>query len=224
MREPGFRSAESPRARLDPPAALPYLDVRSPAAVPGEALLCVRVDVLSVLRKILSPEQRRFVKFAIVGGSGVFVNVGVVAISRLVLAGTFPAVLELGALGTPEGASVESAIAIAIGILVSIFTNFVINDRWTWGDRDKTNPGGFAARCARFYLTNGIAASLQLVVSMITLRFWPFELAPWGLDPETLRAVGSSIVGIAVATPLNYLVNNVWTFRDRSSEHDRHVA
>lgn len=175
----------------------------------------LRVDVLSLLRKILTPEQRRFVKFAIVGGSGVFVNVGVVWIVRRLIDGTFPAVLDLGALGRPAGASVESAIAIALGIVVSIFTNFVINDRWTWGDRDKSNPGGFVARCLRFYLTNGIAASLQLIVSMLTLRFWPFEGAPLGLDPETLRAVGSSVVGIAVATPLNYLVNNVWTFRDR---------
>lgn len=174
--------------------------------------------MVSALRRLahrLPPEQRRFVKFALVGGSGVVVNVGVVWLLQLLFDGMLPERIDLGPLGTPTGAKLEEAAALVGGILVSIFTNFIINDRWTWGDRDKTASGGWLTRCLRFYLTNGIAASLQFGAALLTVRFWPFASAPFGWDPGSVRVICASLVGIAVATPLNYVVNNIWTFRDR---------
>lgn len=153
-------------------------------------------------RLFLTKEQRRFVKFALVGGSGVFVNLGVVALVGIVTVAEGPAIDRL---------------AIFAGIFVSIFTNFLINDSWTWGDREKRGARHWLQRCAFFYVTNGLAAGLQFVVSLSVLPWLAFGSAPLGLDPSSLRAPLASLVGIAVATPLNYVVNNLLTFRDTSA-------
>lgn len=155
-------------------------------------------------RFLLTTEQWRFVKFALVGGSGVFVNLGVVWIVSALAA---------------EGASVDR-LAILLGILVSIFTNFLINDSWTWGDREKRGVAHWFQRCAFFYVTNGLAAGLQFAVSLSVLPWLTFETAPLGIDPSMLRAPLASLVGIAVATPFNYVVNNLLTFREKASSDD----
>ena len=130
-------------------------------------------------------------KFALVGGAGVFVNAGV--------AWLFSSVV----LGGLADRGLADQTALAAGIVVSIFTNFVINDAWTWGDRAKG-------------LTNGVAALLQYGVSSAALAFFPAEGLLLGLAAVSVRAPLASLIGIAVATPLNYVVNNLWTFRDRS--------
>lgn len=150
-------------------------------------------------RFFMTKEQRRFVKFALVGGSGVFVNLAVVWLVGLLV-------------GVGAGAD---RIAILSGILVSIFTNFVVNDTWTWGDRAKRGVGHWFQRCAFFYVTNGFAAGLQFVVSISVLPLLTFDSAPFGFPADAVRAPLASLVGIAVATPLNYVVNNLLTFRDK---------
>lgn len=147
----------------------------------------------------MTKEQRRFVKFALVGGSGVVVNLGVVAI--------------VGAIFADGGARIDRW-AILAGILVSILTNFVINDAWTWGDREKRGVRHWFQRAGLFYVTNGLAAALQFGVSLTILGLLTFETAPFGLNADALRAPLASLVGIGVATPLNYFLNNFLTFRE----------
>lgn len=149
----------------------------------------------------MTKEQRRFVKFAIVGGSGVFVNLGVVWL--------------VTALSARSGAGMDR-IAILCGILVSIFTNFLVNDAWTWSDRAKHGFRHWVQRCAFFYVTNGAAAGLQFLVSISVLAALRFDTFPFGISPDAVRAPLASLAGIAVATPLNYVVNNKLTFRDKS--------
>lgn len=153
-------------------------------------------------RFFLTKEQRRFVKFALVGGSGVLVNLGVVWL--------------VGLLVVAEGPRIDR-IAILSGILVSIFTNFLINDAWTWGDRQKNGVAHWFQRCAFFYVTNGLAAGLQFAVSISVLPWLAFDVAPLGIDPAAIRAPLASLIGIAIATPLNYMVNNLLTFRERGA-------
>ncbi len=143
-------------------------------------------------------------KFALVGGAGVFVNAGV--------AWLFSSVV----LGGLADRGLADQTALAAGIVVSIFTNFVINDAWTWGDRAKGGGRDWVRRAGLYYLTNGVAALLQYGVSSAALAFFPAEGLLLGLAAVSVRAPLASLIGIAVATPLNYVVNNLWTFRDRS--------
>lgn len=145
----------------------------------------------------LGPEQRRIIKFALVGGSGVGVN--------LVVASLFK---HFGAAAT---------VAFFAGIVVSIFTNFVLNDAWTWADRGERGLGPWLRRCAKYYLTNGVAAALQFGVAMLAYSLWLDALRPvFGIDGQTVGTGLASFIGIVIATPLNYIINNLWTFRDRS--------
>ena len=143
----------------------------------------------------MTKDQRRFLKFAIVGGSGVVVNLVVVA-----AVGAFTA---LGA-----------QLAILAGIVVSIFTNFVINDGWTWRDRKKNGVAHWFQRAGLFFVANGLGAAIQYGVSISVLALFSFDEPVFGIAADTLRPLLASLVGIAVATPVNYVLNNKVTFRD----------
>lgn len=146
--------------------------------------------LLKLIRRIFSKEQRRFIKFCIVGGSGVPVNL----------------VCTWGGYHQIFFALDDTwrrAAAYVLGIVVSIFTNFLLNDLWTWRDRQKA-ARGFAGRMARFYLVSSMAACIQFGVAM-------------GLSEGAgLHYLLAQVAGIAVAMAINFLVNNVWTFRARS--------
>lgn len=153
----------------------------------------------------------RFVRFAVTGASGVFVNLAVV---WSVEAALLPAagVREAGPFAHEHLVQLTALVA---GIVVSIFTNFLINDRWTWGDVAKRAAWG--ERCRDFYLANGIAAGLQLALAWSFLRLGVFEIAPAGVDLTPWATRLASLAAILVATPLNFAVNHLWTFRARAA-------
>ena len=131
---------------------------------------------------------RRLLQFAVVGASGVVVNMAAVWVAQQALA-------------VPDPAT-KDAMSSALGIVLSVFTNFLLNDRWTWGDRTK---GAWLSRLLRYYLVSAAAAALQFGVAM-ALRFL--------LDINIYLA---QFVGIGLGTVVNYVANNVWTFRNRTS-------
>ncbi len=153
----------------------------------------------------------RFLKFAAVGGSGVFVNLGVYAL----LKGLF----DMGEEATSR------LVAYAISVEVSIVTNFLLNDVWTFRDRLVESPP-FLTRATRFHLVSlvgffinwGTFAAMNLVFPVFSeapipllssLAFVPANLIPNG---DVLFA----LTGIALATAWNYLGNLRWTWGERS--------
>lgn len=148
-------------------------------------------------RFFMTKEQRRFIKFAIVGGSGVFVNLGVVAFA--------------GTVGSTD------TVAILAGIIVSIFTNFLINDGWTWRDREKRGLQHWFRRLGLFYVANGLGAAIQFGVSLSVYHALPFDSVYWGIGPDTYAPLLAALVGIGVATPVNFVLNNKVTFRDTNA-------
>ncbi|MBW2733995.1 MAG: GtrA family protein, partial [Deltaproteobacteria bacterium] len=139
-----------------------------------------------LLHRFTTPAQRRFIKFCVVGGSGVPVNLFFTWIGHAYVFITL-------------GDEWRKAAAFFLGIMVSIFTNFLLNDLWTWSDRDKSQRG-FMGRLARFYLVCSVAAGIQFGVAM-ALSLW--------LQWSYLLA---QLVGIVLATMINFVANNLWTF------------
>jgi dolichol-phosphate mannosyltransferase len=125
-------------------------------------------------------------QFGTVGVSGVVVNIAVVW-----------AAVELLVVAEP---GVRAAMASALGIVVSVLSNFVLNDAWTWGDRAK---GAWLSRLLRYYLVSAAAALLQFGCAM------GLHLL---VDADLYVA---QLVGIVLGTGVNYVANNAWTFRDR---------
>ncbi len=147
-------------------------------------------SLLNLVRRLFSKEQRRFLKFCIVGGSGVPVNLVFTWLGYRFLFAGF-------------GHEARNGAAFVLGIVVSIFTNFLLNDLWTWRDR-QSQTGHFIGRLARFYLVCSIASLIQFGTAM-ALTLWLH-----------VHYLASQLVGIALATVVNFVVNNAWTFRSRA--------
>lgn len=139
----------------------------------------------------VTPERRRFLRFCAVGSSGVLVNLAFVWVGTLL---AVAASLEPGS---------RDAAASALGILVSVFGNFLLNDVWTWGDRPKgPRKRDFLARAGRYYLASALAIAIQ---------FGCAQLLAQGFGVNLYLA---QCVGIILGTLVNYAANNVWTFSD----------
>ena len=148
---------------------------------------CV-ADLRTYLRKHLSKEQRRFLKFCTVGASGVPVNLLFLWIGH-------------NWIFTALEPQLRVPLASGLGFLVSVLTNFLLNDFWTWSDRDK-QQGSMLGRCLRFYLVSSAGGAIQVGCAT-------------GLHHVGLHYLLAQLCGIALATAINYVVNNIWTFRDK---------
>ncbi len=129
-------------------------------------------------------------RFAVVGVSGIVVNLAFVWLGKEV----FFQGLET---------DLADGLASGLGIVVSIFTNFLLNDGWTWSDRQK-RP--FATRLGMYYLGAAAAAGLQFALFAL-LRYW--------LGVHVYLA---QLSGIALGTLSNYVVNNYWVFKNSDGD------
>lgn len=128
-----------------------------------------------------------FVKFAMVGASGVAVNLGVFNLT--LLAGE-------GLHGHP---SLEAKyLANALGFVVSVLSNYTLNRRWTF-----RSSGAVRRELPKFFTVSVLAYAANLVVFSICLR--RIQIAP----------NASQLVAIAAVTPINFIANKLWSFRRR---------
>ena len=149
--------------------------------------------MLDEVRKRLNPEQRRFVKFCVVGASGVFVNLAFVWVGQVAAAKLDP--------------STRDIVASLVGILVSVFGNFLLNNLWTWGDRTQgADRRAFWIRVFQYYLASAAAIAIQFVTAQVLLH-----VLEWNIY------IGQT-AGILLGTVVNYVANNVWTFREGDEE------
>ena len=135
------------------------------------------------------PERslREFVKFGLVGGSGVLVNL---AVFNLTL-------LAWDSLHGRTGLDAKYA-ANALGFVVSVLTNYTLNRRWTF-----RSSGAVRRELPKFFTVSLLAYAANLVVFSICLR--RLHLGP---NP-------SRFVAIAAVTPINFVANKLWSFRRR---------
>lgn len=155
-----------------------------------------------MIRYAQKPEILRLLRFAVVGGSGVVVNLAVFQLGLWLLA-------SLG--GWTTAASIP--VANTAGIVVSIFTNFLLNDSWTWGDRVKGAAGHWWQRVAKYYLSASLAAGVQLVVTSVSHAWlWSVWLPDWnGLAVAPNVAL---LTGIASGMAINFYAAHTWAFKD----------
>ena len=125
--------------------------------------------------------HRTFIRFCLTGASGVLVNLG-----------SFRVLTALG---------LHRFLASPIAIELSIVSNFLINNYWTFADRQMT--GSKRIRGVKF---NAVSL-LSLAVSYGT--FLLLSLLLPNVPPVWLQGVA-----IAPAALVNYFLNSYWTFRD----------
>lgn len=153
----------------------------------------------------LRENRVRLYKFASVGASGVIVNLLV-----------FELCLSLLKYFTLSE-DLRFATANSIGIVISILTNFILNDLWTWSDRNKGTLRDTFNRLAKYYVAASAVGLIQLTVSWLsfTLLWSHIELYVHNLDLSPRIAV---FTGIGVAMFFNFAASHLWTFRDINRE------
>lgn len=146
------------------------------------------------MKKILS-EKTRIIKFATVGASGTVVNLAFVWLGNSLL---------FKALGEPH----QTWLSYALAILVSIFSNYILNYHWTWRDRRGRGAGYFFLHLLKYYLTSMGAAGLQFLIAngLIVVLFAGDVAVP------VLWKMGAALVGIGTAGIVSFLVHHFWNF------------
>lgn len=143
------------------------------------------------LRARLHPAaRRRLIRFAAVGISGIGVNLLVTWAARHLWFGEDPGRVALN-------------LAATAGTVVSIFTNFLLNDLWTWGDRAKGGLRAWLRRLGRYYVTALVGFGLELV---------GFNAALHALGDDLYLL--AKLAGIALATISNFVLMHYWAFRE----------
>lgn len=166
-----------------------------------------------LIQPFLSP---RFLKFAAVGASGVVVNLGMLW-------------LALGPL------AMHTTAASVLAIEVSVLSNYLINERWTFADQ---REGHWTTRLLRFQVVSLVGALIQFAVfllgNVLALAALGHEGALGDYFAQAGQAVGplqryvlhpivdppevgawvyvSQLAGIGVATAWNFLANLRWTW------------
>ena len=99
--------------------------------------------------KIKSKRLEELIKFGVVGGSGVLVNMGLLFILTRFL-------------------SIRLEIASPIAIELSILSNFFLNNLWTFKKRDTHVP--FWSRLLRYHLVSGLAGIVNYLVLILLVN------------------------------------------------------
>jgi dolichol-phosphate mannosyltransferase len=99
-------------------------------------------------------------------------------------------------------ANISYTTATLVGIICSITSNFLLNKRWTFEDKD------FAAwntlkQYGMFAGISSMGASLQLLIVYLLMEVVGFNY------PLSLS------IGVAIASISNFLLNKKWTFQER---------
>lgn len=144
-------------------------------------------------------EVRRVLKFGVVGASGVGVNMGLFA-------------LGVGVLFVGSAPSLRNTLASVVAVFVSIGTNFVVNDLWTWRDRREAGWRAAISRLLRYYVVAGVAGGVQVGV------MWLLSI-PLGLNEHL-----ANLVGIGAGIAINFFANNFWTFKKRARLDEAEVS
>ena len=125
--------------------------------------------------------HRTFIKFSLTGLSGVVVNLG-----------SFHLLLQLG---------LHRYLASPIAIELSIISNFLINNYWTFADRELGE--GKRIRSLKFNVVSLLALGVSYGSFLILSLLLP------GAAPVWLQGLA-----IVPAVLVNYFLNSYWTFRE----------
>lgn len=151
-----------------------------------------------MLANILS-EKTRFLKFLTVGFSGTLINLAIVWLGNTFL---------FAPLGEPH----QTWISYALAIVVSIFSNYILNYLWTWKDRRGVGKAWFLRHLVKYYLTNMFAASLQFVIANGGTYLLKVVFFEDSVTVPVFWKMSASLAGIGITGIINFLVNHFWNF------------
>lgn len=128
----------------------------------------------------------RFVKFGIVGGTGILVNMGILYL--------FHDIWEL-----------PLAVSSIFAVGISIFTNFSLNDLWTWKNTKQNRKHSFIHRLWRYYVSASIGGGINYTVLLYLTH------------SAEMYYLLANLIGILLGTITNFLLGEYWVFKKYES-------
>ncbi len=135
--------------------------------------------------------KNRFVRFGSVGFSGTLINLGILYLGQEYL---FKAV---------ESDDMRLNLALSLAIFCATISNFTLNRMWTWADRKQELDKHFLFQLGQYFVACWLAIALQFLITKL-LAAHVFYLV-------------ANFAAIALASIVNFLVNDYWTFGARKN-------
>jgi putative flippase GtrA len=141
-------------------------------------------------------ERYRFLKFGIVGASGVVVNLTVLHLGHEYI---FNAI---------EAGFKKPYLSLALAIALATLNNFTWNRLWTWADRvrllEANEPQPISLRLlgmefGQYATASAFGSGIQYVLTLLLSNSLDYRVA--------------NIIAIAAASVSNFLANDRWTFK-----------
>jgi len=149
------------------------------------------IDKISEIPGIGLLLRYRFVKFSIVGLSGMMINLVVLYISQEVLFKNI------------NSERLRLNLSLGLAIFLATINNYLWNRKWTWLDRKGKTKYGFFPQMGQYFIACGLAIGLQFAFTLLLAQFMHYLIA--------------NIISIVLAAVLNYLLNDIWTFSIRKN-------
>ena len=161
-------------------------------------------------------QKSKLVRFGAVGGAGMFVNMGALALAKMILPANgfvtwsvFANVLTALRMGwvLPH---LNDIIAWLFGFAVAVTFTWWGNRTFTFHDQKSEGHKGMLTEWARFVATNsfGAAANFAVFFSLVYFAPWPFSLMR-----ADLRAYPALAVGVLVGLIFNFTLSKKLVFR-----------
>ena len=158
---------------------------------------------------------KQFVKFAVVGASGVVVNMLIAFVMNKLNGGAANARNPVMSLGG-DFAIRYSYIVYVVAFVIANTTNYQLNRVWTF----KGTRRGWWRGWVMFFVS-GIAGALVGFVVKVALTHpgSPVYLTGWFNDTGLhAREYWGQLAGVLVGTPINFVINRLVTFRHHAAE------
>lgn len=169
------------------------------------------------MRKLYSRygnSMRQFVKFGIVGGSGVFVNMLVNIVMNRLNGGSENAQNVLWAIPGTEFNIRFTLLTWIVPFLVANTWNFQLNRWWTFrSNKDAGWWREFWPFLAVGSVAMAVGALLKILMTNPTSPFYlpePYFHEQRGFSS---REYWSQLIAIFLTLPINFVVNKLWTFK-----------
>ncbi|MDO5534886.1 MAG: GtrA family protein [Propionibacteriaceae bacterium] len=167
----------------------------------------------------------QFVKFGLIGGAGVLVNMLTVAVVNAIGVHVFGVADKDPFIPLPgtERALRFYIVYAGIAFLVANLFNFWWNRHWTFKDHHG-KPAPFFQEFLPFLLVGSVAQGIGFVILYLLRNetsplylshpFFTYD-GPWW----TQRLYWAQLIQIICVMPINFLVNKLWTFRVVRQRH-----
>jgi putative flippase GtrA len=132
----------------------------------------------------------RFMRFGAVGASGTLVNLAMVYVGQEYL---FTAV---------QSFQLRLNISLGLAICAATINNFAWNRAWTWADRERRKAGRhLLVQFGQYALACWLGIAAQVVIT--------------NLLAAHLHYLTANLTAIVLASVINFIVNDRWTFSGR---------